>query len=109
MSHPKLVVQVKFKSPLPLETVTQIANSRADEFRALAGLQQKYYLQDAATGEYAGLYFWESPEAFDEFRKSELRASIAASYEVEGEPRVEVFNVFKVLRDAVSERGGRPA
>ncbi len=76
----------------------RIAEERAPEFRALAGLQQKYYLQEPATGEYVGLYLWESPESFAAYRDSELRTSIAEAYKVEGEPRVEVYRVMKVLR-----------
>jgi heme-degrading monooxygenase HmoA len=71
---------------------------RAPDFRALAGLQQKYYLQDAAAGEYAGLYLWQSPDDFAAYRDSELRASIAEAYQVEGEPRIEVYRVMKTLR-----------
>lgn len=71
----------------------------APGFQALAGLQQKYYLQDAATGEYAGLYLWQSPADFAAYKDSELRASIAAAYKVEGEPRVEVYRVMRTLRD----------
>ena len=65
---------------------------------ALSGLKQKYYLQDIATGEYAGLYVWETIQAFEEFRKSELRASIANAYQAHGEPNIKVYKVLKVLR-----------
>ena len=98
MSKPKLVLLVKFKSPLDFEQVTAVVNGRIDEFRALKGLQQKYYLQEPATGEYAGLYLWESSEDFDEFKDSELRKTIAGAYQTEGEPRIEVFQVFDILR-----------
>lgn len=98
MSQPKLILLVKFKSPLDLEQVTTVVNSRIEEFRALRGLQQKYYLQEPATGEYAGLYLWESREDFDAFRDSELRKTIASAYQTEGEPRIEVFQVFDILR-----------
>ena len=56
MSQPSLVLLVKFKSPLTLEEVEKVVDSRVDEFRALKGLQQKYYLQGPGTHEYAGLY-----------------------------------------------------
>lgn len=102
MANPELILLVKFKSSLSLDQVVKIAEERASEFRALGGLQQKYYLQDSASGEYAGLYLWESAEAFDEYRDSELRASIASSYQVEGEPRIEVFKVLMTLRDTAS-------
>ena len=99
MNQPSLVLLVKFKSPLSLEEVTKVIDSRIDQFRALKGLQQKYYLQEPATQEYAGLYLWESREDFLAFRDSELRATIAKAYQTEGEPRVEVFGVVKPLRE----------
>ncbi len=99
MSTPALALLVRFRSPLSLDEVTRVVEERAPEFRAQAGLQQKYYLQDSTTGEYGGLYLWETPEALAAYRDSELRASIAQAYQVEGEPRIEVFNMLKVLRD----------
>ena len=102
MSNPALIVLVRFRSSLSHEQATKILEARAHEFRALAGLQQKYYLQDPATGEYAGLYLWQSTDDFAAFRDSELRASIAEAYQVEGEPRIEVYRVFKTLRDGAA-------
>jgi heme-degrading monooxygenase HmoA len=99
MSAPSLILLVKFTSPLSLEEITKVVDSRIDEFRALKGLQQKYYLQEPATQEYAGLYLWESRDDFLAFRDSELRATIAKAYQTEGEPRIEVFNVLKPLRE----------
>jgi len=98
MAAPKLVLLVKFKSTLPLDEVVDVVHSRADAFVALPGLTQKYYLCDQATGEYVGLYSWDGPESFAEFRDSELRAAIAQAYQVEGEPRIEVFDVLTPLR-----------
>lgn len=69
------------------------------EYRALSGLHQKYYLEDAEAGEYGGLYLWDSAEALGEFNESELRASIAEVYHVQGEPRIEVYQVMKILRE----------
>jgi heme-degrading monooxygenase HmoA len=99
MKNPEFTLHVRFRSKLPFDEVMKIAEERAPEFRALAGLQQKYYLQDPATGEIGGLYLWESQEALTAYRESELRASIAEAYQAEGEPRVEVYRVVKTLRD----------
>ncbi|MCB1120786.1 MAG: YdhR family protein [Verrucomicrobiae bacterium] len=99
MKHPSLAMLVKFKTSLTLEKVREVAESRIGDFRALKGLTQKYYLQEPATGEFAGLYLWDSQEDFLAYRDSELRASIAETYQVEGEPRVEVFQVVETLRD----------
>jgi hypothetical protein len=99
MAHPQLVLLVKFKSVLPIDEIRAIAERRSDQFRALTGLQQKYYLHNPETGEIAGLYLWESAEALDAYRQSELRATIAKEYKAEGEPRVEVFSILATLRD----------
>jgi len=99
MEHPTLILLVKFRSELSLDEINEIVEARADEFRALGGLQQKYYLVEPDSGEVGGLYLWGSPDALDEYRKSELRATIASAYKTVGEPRVEVFGVLKVLRE----------
>lgn len=98
MSQPTVVLLVRFKSALSLEEITDVVNSRIDQFRALDGLMQKYYLHDKQTGEIAGLYLWESAEALGEYQKSKLRKTIAAAYEAVGAPRVEVYEVLEVLR-----------
>jgi len=99
MPHPTHVLLVRFRSRLPLPEVMRIVEERAPEFAALPGLRQKYYLEDAASGEIAGLYLWDSPEALAEYRQSELRATIAEAYQADGEPRVEVYRVVKALRE----------
>lgn len=99
MKNPSFVLLVRFKSPLSLEEVEEVIDSRIDEFRALNGLQQKYYLLEPGTQQYAGLYIWESKDDFDAYRDSELRATIAKAYKTEGEPRIEVFDVIKPLRE----------
>lgn len=100
MTNPILVLLVRFRSALSFEEIMRVAEERAHEFRALGGLEQKYYLEDASSDEYAGLYFWESPDALAAFQESELRAGIMEAYRVEGEPRVEVYRVVKTLREA---------
>ena len=99
MAQPRVVLIVRFRSALPWEELLEILEERIDRFRALPGLQQKYYLRDEKTGEIAGLYLWESAEALDAYRQSELRATIAQAYQATTEPRVEVYQVEKVLRE----------
>lgn len=107
MNLPALIMRVRFKSALTFDEVNEVVERRAPEFEALAGLLQKYYLQDPVTGEYAGLYLWESPDALNEYRDSDLRASIAEAYQAEGEPDIEVYEVLKVLRtDDARPAGG---
>lgn len=101
MPHPRKMLLVRFKSRLPFEEAMAIAEERSDEFRALPGLIQKYYMHDPVSGEMAGLYLWDSKEALDEYRESALRASIAAAYQAETTPRVEVYDVVRPLRTDV--------
>ena len=99
MSHPEVILLVRFKTELSFEEVSKVAVERTTEFRALEGLKQKYYLQDTSSGEYAGLYLWKSPEALAKYRDSDLRASIAKAYQVQGEPRIEIYKVVRTLRN----------
>lgn len=98
MVQPSVILFVRFRSHLPKEKVLRVAEDRAPEFRALTGLTQKYYLETTEGGEYAGLYLWESPEAMGEFARSELRAGIKDAYEMDGEPRIEAYQVLMPLR-----------
>ena len=102
MNHPEVVLLVRFKTSLSPEEVSRVAEERSPEFKALEGLQQKYYLQDVVSGEYAGLYFWKSTEALTEYRDSDLRTSISKAYQVHGEPRVEIYRIAKTLREDIA-------
>jgi len=99
MQNPAVILLVRFRSALSMDEVKRIMVEREPEFRALTGLTQKYYLHSPATGDVAGLYLWESSEAFTDYRDSELRATIAKAYQAEGEPRIEVYDVISTLRD----------
>jgi hypothetical protein len=98
MSDPAILFLVRFKSKLSLDEVIEIAERRADEFRALTGLTQKYYLHDQSTGEVGGCYLWASPDDLEEYKKSELRATITEAYQIEGEPKIDVFRILMPLR-----------
>jgi hypothetical protein len=98
MSQPTLVLSVKFKSHLSYDEAVAVMDSRVEQFRALKGLGQKYYLYEPATGEYSGIYIWDNKEDFVTFRDSELRATIGQAYQTIGQPRIEVFDIIKPLR-----------
>jgi heme-degrading monooxygenase HmoA len=85
---------------LPRDEVVRIMRERMPEFAAIDGLQQKYYLEDPGSGEYAGLYLWRSAADLAEYGESDLRPTIAEAYGTEGEPRVEVYRVLTPLRDS---------
>lgn len=90
---------VHLKSALSEDELLAIAHERAPQFRALSGLVQKYYLKRPGTGEYAGVYIWDSMESLAAFRQSDLAESIAAAYEVSEPPEVEISEVMFPLRE----------
>ena len=96
--HPGVVLMVKFKSGLTYEEAEKRYKERLPEFQALPGLIQKYYLHNPETGEWAGMYLWDSQESLEAYLASELRGTIAETYEVVGEPRVDRMAVVDVLR-----------
>lgn len=99
MPEPTYAVLVRLKSDLERDEIVRIMKQRAPEFRALEGLEQKYYLESTAPGEYGGFYLWRSLDDVVRYRGSELAASIAAAYQCVGTPSVEVFKVVMALRD----------
>ncbi len=98
MSNPTHAVLVKMTSKLSHDEIVEIMNRRAPEFRALEGLEQKYYLHDPATGEYGGFYVWRSIDDVAAYRQSDLAASIAAAYQGVAAPDVTVFEIVMPLR-----------
>ena len=53
---------------------------------------EKLYLR-FRSGEHGAVYVWESGEALEAFRASDLGSSIGNAYQVEGEPQTEVADV----------------
>ena len=98
MSNPTHAVHVRMKSKLTHDEIVQIMNDRAPEFRALDGLEQKYYLHDPATGEYGGFYVWRSLDDVVQYRASDLAASIAAAYQSVAAPEITVYEIVMPLR-----------
>ncbi len=94
-----MIVQlVKYKTGLSDEEAAKTIAERAPQYEALPGLRQKLYIREQGTGEYGGIYVWEDEDSMREFRQSDLAASIPDAYRVEGEPRVEIFDVVSILR-----------
>lgn len=89
---------VKFHSGLPHEEVLRVMDERLPQFRAVPGLVQKYYARESSTGDYVGVYLFDSEEALLRYRGSELAASIPGAYRVEGTPRRELLELLFPLR-----------
>ena len=95
-----MIIQiVNLKSDLSEDELLTIAHERAEQFRKVPGLVQKYYMRRQNEGEYAGVYLWDSMESLMAFRESDLFKSIPAAYQLEEPPVVEVGEVVFPLRD----------
>ena len=76
-----MIIQIiKLKSALTEQELLEKAHERSPKFKTIPGLVQKYYVKTGDEGEYGGVYIWESEEALQEFRQSELAATIPQSY-----------------------------
>ncbi|MFZ9943374.1 MAG: YdhR family protein [Bacteroidia bacterium] len=97
-SEPTFALLVKFKSNLPDSVVLKTMNERKIEFEKLPGLVQKYYMREPASGEFAGIYLWATAQDCMDYRKSELAKTIKEAYQIQGNVRVELFDVLFPLR-----------
>ena len=94
-----MIIQiVRYRSGLDEDEVQEHFEERADGYRQVDGLLQKYYVRYPETGEVGGVYVWDSEESLERWRAGNLAGTLAATYEVEGEPEAELAEVTLVLR-----------
>ena len=74
---------------------------RRPRFQEVPGLVQKIYGRDPETGDVCGIYFFDSREALQAFRETELARTIPSAYEAT-QVRREAYDVLYPLRP---ERG----
>lgn len=85
---------VKFHSGLPDDEVRRLLDERLPQFQGVPGLKQKFYAREPSSGDYCGVYLFESEQALLNYRASALAKSIPPTYRVEGTPRVEMLEVL---------------
>ena len=88
------ILLVKFHSGLAHDEVLQNLKERLALFRAVPGLIQKYYARETATGDYLGVYLFESEQALRDYRASEVARGIPGVYQVQGTPRIAEFELL---------------
>lgn len=95
-----MIIQIiRYKSGLSRDEVNRRFVERSGGYRKVPGLLQKYYVEFTETGEYGGIYVWDSRESLDAWRAGNLSGTLAETYEVEGEPGRELAEVMLVLRE----------
>jgi hypothetical protein len=95
-----VVLFVRVGSELELDELERRVLDRRPSFVEVPGLIQKIYGRDPQSGDWCGIYFFESHEALDAFRETELAKSIPDAYEATNVRR-EVFEVMFPLRPEV--------
>jgi len=95
-----IVLVVKIKSDVAFEELERRALERKPGFLEVPGLIQKIYGRDPETGDMCGIYFFESREALQAYRDSELAKTIPQAYEAT-EVQRQVFEVMFPLRPGV--------
>jgi Putative mono-oxygenase ydhR len=91
------VLFVRVESELEPEELERRLLERRPRFLEVPGLAQKIYGRDDTTGAVCGIYFFESREALEAFRETELAQTIPAAYEAT-ELRREVYELLYPLR-----------
>lgn len=90
------VLFVRIRSGLDADEFDRRLLERRPGFRDVPGLVQKIYGRDSATGDVCGIYFFESNQALEAFRETELARTIPAAYEAI-DVRREVYDVLYPL------------
>jgi len=95
-----MIIQIiRYKSALSDDEVDEHFKERSDRYREVPGLIQKYYVKFTETGEYGGIYVWDSSESLDAWRAGNLAGTLAETYQIEGEPERELAEVMLLLHE----------
>lgn len=97
--QPTIMLIVRgLKSRLSREELEHRYKERMPRFRDVPGLVQKYYSYDESTGEWAGIYLWDTEDSLAAYLASDLRKTIPTAYELTEPPRIERYPIVDVLR-----------
>jgi hypothetical protein len=100
MRNAEAVLSVKFNSAHSPEKLNKVCQEDLEDFRAVPGLIQKYYLLEESTGAISGFYIFESEGDRASFWISDLAKTIPARYRVIPETlRVEQYEMAIVLNE----------
>lgn len=94
------LVFAMFESGLDHEEVTETMRQRAERFRAVDGLVQKYFVHDEANGRYGACFIFDSVASRDAYFESDLSAGVGEAYAITGTPEVTKAHLLFPLREA---------
>jgi heme-degrading monooxygenase HmoA len=94
------IVFATFESGLSHEGIEETMRERAERFREVEGLGQKYFVHDRENDRYGACFVFDSEESRDAYFDSELSAGVGEAYAVEGTPDVTMAHLLFPLREA---------
>lgn len=94
------IVFATFESGLSHEEIEGTMRKRAEEFREVEGLVQKYFVHDRENDRYGACFIFDSEASRDAYFASDLSAGVGEAYAVKGTPEVTKAHMLFPLREA---------
>jgi len=94
------VVFITYDSELGDEEIDALFDERADNYREMDGLLQKFYLRDEESGRVGGIYVFDSEQSRDALFDSDVHASLRDAYAAR-DVDIQTFHVTFPLYEAV--------
>lgn len=94
------IVCITFESELSLEEIEARFRDRAQQFRDMDGLLQKFYIHDEKRGRVGGIYVFDSEESRDALFESEVHARLRDGSDVR-DLDITTFHVVFPLYEAL--------
>lgn len=88
-----------FKSGLTFEEIARTSERRADQYKKVKGLLQKFYVTDPASRHVGGVFVFDTKENLVAFRESDLAKSTREAYKFTESPSIRLLEVAKLLRE----------
>jgi hypothetical protein len=86
-----------FKSDLSHDEIEDRIDERAEQYRSVPGLIQKFYVRDEQSHHIGGVLVFDSKENLQAFQASELAISTRSVYQFKEPPVVRVLDISRVL------------
>ena len=93
------IVSMRFRAALPDDELLRLSRESFPKFRALAGLDQKYYVKDHETGCVGGVYLFETEQTARDYVAGPIVTAVPQRFQVTGEVSVEVLEVTLTLNE----------
>ncbi|MDQ4214017.1 YdhR family protein [Microbacterium capsulatum] len=88
---------MRFATDLAEEELLRLSRESFPRFHTQPGLQQKYYVRDAATGLVGGVYLFDDEQAARDYVAGPIVAAVPHRFQVVGDVSVEVLEVTLTL------------